>query len=118
MTKYIGKSATRADVIRGQPRPPQSVRMVRSVALSPEQQEKRQTWWRKVKTFLEAVTGPARDDAEYERVRAICLTGKCGKLKTEGDKHYCGACGCGKWKLAELDTKLRFAAVTCPLELF
>jgi hypothetical protein len=34
----------------------------------------------------------------------------------DGDKKYCGACGCPKWRLSELKTKLRFARLNCPLK--
>jgi hypothetical protein len=35
-------------------------------------------------------------------------------LKVEGERLYCGACGCGNWRLAELHTKLRFHNLECP----
>ena len=72
----------------------------------------------KMLTFLRAVTGPAASDETYQNRLATC-TG-CEHLKTvvRGDEQrlFCGACGCGKWRLAELHTKLKFADLECPLD--
>lgn len=75
---------------------------------------KRKTLLQRVGAFIAAVTGPKVDDAAFERRLAICKA--CPKLKTKGDKLFCGACGCAKWRLAELHTKLKFADLECPLD--
>lgn len=36
----------------------------------------------------------------------------------DGDKEYCGACGCPKWSGSELSTKLRMPKLSCPLKKF
>lgn len=67
----------------------------------------------KAKSFVKAVTsGRATDEAIAER-SAQCNA--CDKLVRVDDKRYCGACGCGRTRFAELATKLAFANVTCPL---
>jgi len=41
----------------------------------------------------------------------------CPYLVKKANKGYfCGGCGCGKWKLAELGNKLRFEELECPRE--
>jgi hypothetical protein len=70
----------------------------------------------KVTAFMAAVTGPKTDDETYEKRLAICSSNECGHLKTKGEKLFCGACGCPKWTLAELTTKLRFSQLECPCE--
>ncbi len=71
-------------------------------------------WLAKVGRFLTAVTGPHVSDEAFEQRLAACSANTCGKLRVDGEKRYCGACGCGKWRLAELSTKLRFARLECP----
>lgn len=39
----------------------------------------------------------------------------CEKLIRHNGKRYCGACGCPKWTMAELDTKLKLRKLVCPL---
>jgi hypothetical protein len=68
----------------------------------------------KVQSFLAAVTGPKVSDAVFAERLAICRSNQCGYLRTDGEHLYCGACGCPKWRLAELHTKLRFANLECP----
>jgi hypothetical protein len=90
------------------------------VQLAPTNQEKvqreteRKGFASRVFSFLTAVTGPHVADEVFARRLAACTANTCGKLKTDGEKRYCGACGCGKWRLAELSTKLRFARLECP----
>ena len=48
-----------------------------------------------------------------DKRNASCNT--CPMLKTEDGKRYCSACGCGNWRMAELDKKLTYAYLECPL---
>lgn len=61
----------------------------------------------------DALTGGRCPPEVTEARLAICRV--CEKLKTDDNKMYCGACGCPKWKLSELSTKLTFARLNCPL---
>lgn len=70
----------------------------------------------KIASFAAAVTGPSASDAESARRLAICESNVCGHLVTRRGELYCGACGCPKWKLAELKTKTRFANLECPCD--
>lgn len=42
----------------------------------------------------------------------------CDSRLVDGDKQYCGACGCPKWSGSELSTKLRMPKLSCPLKKF
>lgn len=42
----------------------------------------------------------------------------CDSRLVDGDKEYCGACGCPKWSGSELSTKLRMPRLSCPLKKF
>ena len=64
--------------------------------------------------FVQVVSGPKVNDAEFDRRMALCAA--CPKRKQHEGNLYCGACGCGQWPLAELHTKLRFARLQCPLD--
>lgn len=69
----------------------------------------------RVKAFLDAVTGPQASKETFQQRLSICESNTCGRLKKlENGQAFCGACGCPKWKLAELHTKLRFAHLACP----
>jgi hypothetical protein len=68
--------------------------------------------------FFKALTGGKTTEEEFKQRHATCLRNRCGFLKQEGDKVYCGACGCPKWKLAELSTKLWFKELECPVGLW
>ena len=70
----------------------------------------------KIVAFFTAVTGPRVDQATFDRRLALCRSGKCGHLMRHKGGEYCGACGCGKWRLAELSKKLWFARLECPNE--
>lgn len=72
----------------------------------------------KVQRFIDAVTGPACSEEEYDSRLAICRANTCGQLRARENRLYCGACGCPNWHLAELHVKLRFADLECPLGLW
>lgn len=74
---------------------------------------RRKTRREKVIAFIAAVTGPMADDEQYQARLAICMSNICGHLKYVKTKNYCGACGCRKWWLAELTTRLRFLDQEC-----
>lgn len=100
-----------------EPDAPAIIPMVRVANLSaeePEQLKKHAPFWARVLSFLSAVTGPRCDDDEYRRRISACIA--CDAVKHEDARQYCGACGCGSWRLAELETKLRFQNLECPLE--
>jgi hypothetical protein len=40
---------------------------------------------------------------------------ECPRLIRRGAHMYCGACGCGTWRFAELHYKLRLRLSFCPL---
>lgn len=63
-------------------------------------------------SFVSAVTSPNVDDAEFNRRIAACRA--CKFHKEEAGKEYCTECGCPKWRLSELSTKLRFSRLKCP----
>lgn len=67
---------------------------------------------RKVSSLMRAVSGPRASEDVYQARLALCRA--CEYLKADGSKEYCGACGCGKWKLAQLSVKLKFAQLECP----
>lgn len=60
-----------------------------------------------------AVTGPRCTDDQFESRLSICRV--CEFRRVDGEKEYCGACGCPQWRLSELSTKLRFSNLSCPL---
>jgi hypothetical protein len=67
----------------------------------------------RAKSFLRAVTGP-RVPAEVAEARLKqCLSNECGYLR---DGNYCGACGCPRWKLAALSSKVTMANLACPCD--
>jgi hypothetical protein len=70
----------------------------------------------RVRSFLAAVTGPKVSEEVFRQRLIICASNACGHLRKQDDRLYCGACGCGQWRLAELHTKLWFANLECPLE--
>ena len=71
------------------------------------------TMVKKVVDFTKIVLSGRCSDLEYTKRKQACAS--CSKLKIVEQKWYCGACGCPKWKLAELGTKLRFKNLPCPL---
>lgn len=66
------------------------------------------------KEFITTVSGGRYPEDHEEVLRRKESCDACPALVVENDKKYCGGCGCGKWKLAELDTKLRFIELRCP----
>ena len=86
----------------------------RFVSATENRKVKHKSLMQKVKSLISAVTGPRATEETYQKRLAICEA--CPKLKRKNDKLFCGACGCGKWKLAELHTKLKFADLECPLD--
>lgn len=69
-------------------------------------------WLSRVRSFLGAVTGPkAPESVSAERLE-VCRG--CAYKRDDKGKEYCTACGCGKWPLAELSTKLTYANLECP----
>jgi len=67
-------------------------------------------------SLARAVAGKRADGAVFSERMTICM--KCGERKDVNGKHYCGACGCPKWKLSELGQKLRFSGYHCPAGKF
>jgi hypothetical protein len=63
-------------------------------------------------SFVRAVTGSKTTEAVFAERMRICS--QCPHLRQSDGKLYCGACGCGQWRLAELSKKLRFANLECP----
>lgn len=69
-------------------------------------------------SFVGAVaSGLVADEVVKMRLES-CMS--CTALVRGEDGSYCGACGCGRWKLAQLDgvvlPKLRWAKLDCPLK--
>jgi hypothetical protein len=98
-TDHVAREQARAEAVA------QDARKIRKTTLA-----------EKIGTFLSAVTGPTVSDEEAARRLTICRTNECGHLVTKNANEYCGACGCPKWRLAELKTKLRFANLQCPCD--
>jgi len=69
--------------------------------------------FQKAKSLAVAVTSGKTTDETFEARMDICKGCKC--LRTLGDNLYCGCCGCGKNRLAELHTKLKMKKARCPL---
>jgi len=66
--------------------------------------------------MIRTVVGPRADKATFDKRMATCRA--CVKRKERAGKLYCGSCGCAQWPLAELDKKLWFANLECPLGRF
>lgn len=77
---------------------------------------RRRTIRQKAIAFIEAVTGQGAGEDTYQARLAICRSNECGHLIESDGGYYCGACGCGKWRLAELLRKLRFGDLECPCD--
>lgn len=71
---------------------------------------------KRVGEFLSAKLGPKVIESVYQERLKECgyKVVKCEHIKEKGDKAWCGACGCGYRKDAELSTKLKMARVECP----
>jgi hypothetical protein len=70
----------------------------------------------KAMAFVEAIISPWVSQEQHDMRVTVCAGNDCGHLRREQEKIYCGACGCGKWRLAELRTKCWFAALECPCD--
>lgn len=71
----------------------------------------------RVAQFLSAKLGPKVIDSVYEQRLKSCGYNeliKCEYIKEKDGQFFCGACGCGFRKEAELSSKLRMARVECP----
>jgi hypothetical protein len=74
---------------------------------------------KKAISFVQAVTSGKVDEATFQSRRLKCLGPEpCPKVRQRPHGNYCGACGCGERAISELDVKLRFKKVTCPLGRF
>lgn len=79
-----------------------------------------------VAEFAKSMASGEATEEIIEKRKASCFGDQktqappCVALKVEGGRKFCGACGCGKWMLAELDgstmPKLRHAFLNCPLK--
>ena len=65
----------------------------------------------KVAEFISVVSGPKVSSEVFESRLAICKG--CKYMREEDGKMYCGRCGCGKWRMAELTNKLKWARLEC-----
>lgn len=75
------------------------------------------TIWAKAAAFVETVTGGRCSEADFtKRLTVWCRN--CDLRIVEGDKEYCGGCGCPHWRMSELSTQLRFAEFECPIGKF
>ncbi|MCK4658084.1 MAG: hypothetical protein KAV82_01055 [Phycisphaerae bacterium] len=68
----------------------------------------------KVKQFVRTVSGPKVTRRVFDARMAKCAC--CPQHRMTAGKHYCGACGCPNWRLAELAHKLWWARLECPLD--
>jgi hypothetical protein len=68
---------------------------------------------KRIRSFLKAVSGPRVNRETYVMRLATCA--ECPKLVARNGKLYCGACGCPKWKPAELTFKAKLENADCPL---
>lgn len=73
---------------------------------------------RDARSFVSAVASVRVPDDVFNERMATCLSNRCGSLRTEGEKHYCGGCRCPSWRVAELTNKLRMGGWKCPRGLF
>lgn len=76
---------------------------------------------KRTQTFLSAkFVGPRVTEDVFQLRMAGCGVNQpkakqCPKVRLKGAQMWCGACGCGFRKDAELRTKLRMSRVECPL---
>lgn len=68
---------------------------------------------RRVFTLIKVLLSGRCTKEEYRQRNESCNS--CDSLVRYKGKRYCGACGCPHWKLAELDSKLWFKDLECPL---
>lgn len=75
----------------------------------------------KVIDAVQSITSGRATDQTIARRKLSCFGDPepCKMLKVEGGRKFCGACGCGKWLLADLDggpsPKLQNHYLNCPL---
>ena len=75
---------------------------------------------KRTQTFLSAkFVGPKVTEDVFQLRMAGCGVNQpkekqCPKVKIKGEKMWCGTCGCGFRKDAELRTKLKYARIECP----
>lgn len=84
--------------------------------VEPIQEIPKKSWISKVASLWDAVTGPSCSDSVFDARIRTCRG--CEFMRRDGDKEYCGSCGCPNWRLSELSTKLRFANLSCPVGKF
>ncbi len=70
----------------------------------------------RAKAFLGAMTGGKVSEEVYAERLRICESNVCQHLRRVGEDMYCGACGCPRWRLAELKSKLWRANLECPCD--
>lgn len=70
----------------------------------------------KAMSLTRAIAGPLVTEDDFKVRLEKC--GSCKYGKTQDDKLYCKACGCGKWMLAEMGNKAWFATAECPAGLW
>ena len=77
---------------------------------------RRTAWWRQpwksTKSMATVLTSPKLSDVEHERHMQLCR--ECPDSTAQGDKLFCGCCGCGTHRLADLHIKNRYSAHHCP----
>lgn len=83
--------------------------------------------WEKALSFAKSVISGVvlpLDPEQYKRRHASChgiwpdgtkVGAPCHLRRQVGDRYFCGACGCGSKPLAELDHKLKYPYLECPL---
>jgi hypothetical protein len=74
----------------------------------------------KAASFVRSVTSGAASPETVALRRRSCfgqpgVAAPCEKLVTRDTGRFCAACGCGEWRLAELESKLTWARLDCPL---
>jgi hypothetical protein len=90
--------------------------------------------WRNVKenivkkaiSFVKTVTSGIVSEEELEKRKLACFgdtnTPACPAMQADKTGKYCGACGCGRWLLSNLDgtaaPKLQWTSTKCPLRRF
>lgn len=83
--------------------------------------------WQKALSFVRAITSKVTSSLsaeDYEKRLISChgikadgtvVGAPCRMRRSRNDQHWCGACGCGETALAELDHKLKYPFLECPL---
>ena len=71
------------------------------------------TWWRKAWSYATAKFGGRASRRLVALRREACL--ECDRIVQKGDGLFCGACGCGYRRDANLAVKTRMKLAACPL---